>query len=222
MTTPPPVPRGLLPAAAVLGVGLGGFFDGILLHQVLQWHHLLSLVPGEALRDIGNQILADGLFHVLMYAITAAGLWMLWRRRAALREPGASARVLGGALLGFGGWNIADVGLFHWIMGIHRIRVDVSDPLAWDIGWLVIFGLAVTAAGLPGRQTRSRDRRRRTRRRRDPVPARARRRAARRPCQFPAARARWCCSPPARPPGPQSTRCSPRTAASCGSTRPAA
>ena len=25
-----------------LGFGIGGFFDGILLHQVLQWHHLLS------------------------------------------------------------------------------------------------------------------------------------------------------------------------------------
>jgi uncharacterized membrane protein len=53
-------------AAGVLGFALGGFFDGILLHQVLQWHHFLSLVPGEALRDIGVQILADGLFHAAM------------------------------------------------------------------------------------------------------------------------------------------------------------
>jgi uncharacterized membrane protein len=28
--------------ATILGVGLGGFVDGIVLHQVLQWHHLLS------------------------------------------------------------------------------------------------------------------------------------------------------------------------------------
>ena len=26
----------------ILGVGLGGFVDGIVLHQVLQWHHMLS------------------------------------------------------------------------------------------------------------------------------------------------------------------------------------
>ena len=26
----------------ILGVGLGGFVDGILLHQILQWHHMLS------------------------------------------------------------------------------------------------------------------------------------------------------------------------------------
>jgi hypothetical protein len=25
-----------------LGLGLGGFVDGIVLHQVLQWHHLVS------------------------------------------------------------------------------------------------------------------------------------------------------------------------------------
>jgi uncharacterized membrane protein len=26
----------------LLGIGLGGFFDGIVLHQILQWHHMLS------------------------------------------------------------------------------------------------------------------------------------------------------------------------------------
>lgn len=26
----------------LLGVGLGGFFDGIVLHQILQWHHTCS------------------------------------------------------------------------------------------------------------------------------------------------------------------------------------
>jgi uncharacterized membrane protein len=138
--------RPLLAAAAVLGIGLGGFFDGILLHQVLQWHHLLSLVPGEAFRDLGNQILADGLFHVLMYGVTALGLWLLWRRRSALPESGASSTVLGGALLGFGIWNLIDVGFFHWILGIHRIRINVPDPMAYDLGWLALFGFIPLAA----------------------------------------------------------------------------
>ena len=78
-------PGGLILPTAIIGVGLSGFFDGILLHQVLQWHHLLSLVPGEPFRDIGTQILADGLFHVLMYLVTAVGLWLLWRRRGLLQ-----------------------------------------------------------------------------------------------------------------------------------------
>ncbi|WP_199193024.1 DUF2243 domain-containing protein [Allosphingosinicella deserti] len=133
--------RSLMVATAVIGVGLGGFFDGILLHQVLQWHHLLSLVPGEAFRDLGTQILADGLFHVLMYIVTAVGLWMLWRRRHAFASAVDWRLVAGGGLLGFGIWNLVDVGFFHWILGIHRIRVDVPDPMLYDVGWLAAFGL---------------------------------------------------------------------------------
>ena len=57
----------------LLGFALGGFFDGILLHQILQWHHLLSLVPGVA--SLEAQVLWDGLFHLLMYVLAVAGLW---------------------------------------------------------------------------------------------------------------------------------------------------
>lgn len=32
----------LIAAALLLGVGLGGFFDGIVFHQILQWHHMVS------------------------------------------------------------------------------------------------------------------------------------------------------------------------------------
>ena len=146
-THPLPSRRGLILAAGTLGFGLSGFFDGIMLHQVLQWHHLLSLVPGETFRDIGTQILFDGLFHVMMYAITAAGLWLLWRRRAGLHEPGAAPTVVGSALLGFGVWNVIDVGFFHWTLGIHRIRIGVPDPMAYDVGWFVAFGLSFLLAG---------------------------------------------------------------------------
>jgi uncharacterized membrane protein len=137
----------LLPAT-IIGFGLGGFFDGIMLHQVLQWHHLLSLVPGEPLRDIGTQILADGLFHVLMYLVTAYGLWLLWRRRGGLAE-GRGRTMFGAALLGFALWNVVDVVGFHWILGIHRIRVGVPDPLTYDLGWLAAFGLLPLACALP-------------------------------------------------------------------------
>ncbi|PZN29727.1 MAG: DUF2243 domain-containing protein, partial [Proteobacteria bacterium] len=65
-------------AGYLLGFALGGFFDGILLHQILQWHHLLLGVDAEPLQDIRVQILADGLFHLLMYGIALVGLWALW------------------------------------------------------------------------------------------------------------------------------------------------
>ena len=148
----------LIRAGFVLGVALGGFCDGILLHQVLQWHHLLSLVPGEDLRRIEAQILADGAFHVLMWLIAVAGLWLLWRARGELARD-RSGRALGAALLlGFAAWNAVDVIGFHWILHIHRIRVDVpvEDRLRWDLGWLALFAVLplaaawVTARGGPG------------------------------------------------------------------------
>ena len=45
--------------SGLLGFALGGFFDGILLHQILQWHHLLSLVPGMV--DLRVQICGTGI-----------------------------------------------------------------------------------------------------------------------------------------------------------------
>lgn len=143
-----PDDRGLSLAGWIIGFALGGFFDGILLHQVLQWHHLLSLVEGEALRDIRTQILADGMFHVLMYVIAAVGLWLLWRGRAGFSGSTADRRLLGSTLLGFSIWQFVDVGLFHWILGIHRIRVDVPNPLFWDVAWVVVFGVPTLAAAL--------------------------------------------------------------------------
>ena len=133
-------PRSFRWAGYLVGIALGGFFDGILLHQVLQWHHLLSLVDSPALRDIRTQILADGLFHVLMYLVALAGLALLWRSRQAFARPAGGRMLAACVLLGFGIWNIADVVLFHWVLVIHRIRVDSAFPLMWDIAWLLAFG----------------------------------------------------------------------------------
>jgi uncharacterized membrane protein len=129
----------------LLGFSLGGFFDGILLHQVLQWHHLLSNV--NAVRDMRTQVMADGLFHALMYLIAAVALVMLSRRRAAFSEPGADRTLWGHALIGFGTWHIVDALFSHWITGIHRIKVDSANPLMWDLIWFFAFGVLPAVLG---------------------------------------------------------------------------
>jgi uncharacterized membrane protein len=142
--------------AVLVGVALSGFFDGILLHQVLQWHHLLSGVHDPDFMPLERQVLADGLFHVLMYAVAAAGLWLLWRARGALTADALGRRLPIDLLLGFGAWNVIDVVGFHWLAGIHRVRMDSPQPLLWDWLWLIAFGLLPLAAAWwlrrPGRR----------------------------------------------------------------------
>lgn len=143
----PTLPRPLMLSGFLLGFALGGFFDGILLHQILQWHHLLSGLEGGRLGDIRFQILADGLFHALMYVIAVAGLWLSWRARSAVTQPGSERFLLAWALLGFGLWHVIDGIVSHWILGIHRVRMDVDNPLVWDLLWIAVFGIAFIAAG---------------------------------------------------------------------------
>ena len=144
--------RPLDAAGATLGFALGGFFDGILLHQILQWHHLLSGLDGPRWRSLPVQVMADGLFHALMYVIALAGLWMLWkgRRAAALVS---SQRFLGLFLAGFGLWHVADGVLFHWLLGLHHVRMNAASVLLWDLLFLVagalllVGGLALARVG---------------------------------------------------------------------------
>lgn len=128
----------------MLGFALGGFFDGILLHQILQWHHLLSLVPG--VETIRAQVLWDGYFHALMYVIAVIALWGLWRTRRHAAE-GAGRSLLAALLVGFGVWHVVDSILSHWLLGIHRVRVDSPEPLAWDLIWFAAFGVAPLVLG---------------------------------------------------------------------------
>lgn len=134
----------LILALTLVGIALGGFFDGILLHQILQWHHLLSLVDGLSMRE---QVLFDGFFHSAHYVLLIVGLIIAWRHRPSLGQPSARHILFGAAALGFGLWHLVDALLSHWLLGIHRIRVDAADPLLWDLGWLLLFGLGPMALG---------------------------------------------------------------------------
>jgi uncharacterized membrane protein len=128
--------------AGVVGFALAGFFDGILLHQILQWHHLLSLVPGIV--DLRVQVLWDGYFHAFMYILAFIGLVGLWRTQGGTERAGPMP-LLRPLLIGFGLWHVVDGLLSHWILGIHRVRLD--DPLFWDLIWFFGFGIAPLLGG---------------------------------------------------------------------------
>ena len=59
-----------LSAGILFGLGLGGFFDGIVLHQVLQWHHMLTSAgyPPDSLENLEINTFFDGLFLTAFFA----------------------------------------------------------------------------------------------------------------------------------------------------------
>lgn len=143
--------RPLSVAGIWLGLGLGGFFDGIVFHQILRWHHMLTSAgyPPTSVANLDLNTLADGLFHAATYLFTLVGLAVLWR--ASTRAGIAwSARVLIGAMLiGWGAFNLIEGLIDHQILQIHHVRDDIPPgpaKLAWDVGFLA-WGAVMLAGG---------------------------------------------------------------------------
>ena len=133
----------------LMGLGLGGFIDGIVLHQILQWHHMVSDTndnPMTTLAGLEANTLADGLFHLATWILVAAGsLGMIRSWRQQRRAPSWRFH-LGLLLLGWGTFNLAEGFINHLLLGIHHVRDDLGGPTSWDIAFL-IFGAALGAAG---------------------------------------------------------------------------
>jgi uncharacterized membrane protein len=156
--------------AILLGVGLGGFLDGIVLHQVLQWHHILTsegCCPDNTVGGLEDNTLADGVFHMLTWIVVAVGAALMLRawRKGLLAPPWSG--YLGLMLIGWGTFNLVEGLIDHQLLGIHHVRDDLGGPLGWDLAFLA-FGALLVAAGLwlargaaaasPGRPPRVRPR----------------------------------------------------------------
>jgi uncharacterized membrane protein len=134
----------LITAGILFGLGLGGFFDGIVLHEILQWHHMLTGIgyPDTTVAGLKINTLADGLFHLGTYILTVSGLVVLWRTL----ERGSvswSSRAFGGALLmGAGIFNLVEGIIDHHLLGIHHVKPGPNE-LAWDLGFLAVGALLV-------------------------------------------------------------------------------
>jgi uncharacterized membrane protein len=136
--------------AFVLGIGLGGFLDGIVMHQILQWHHILTDTgdhPMTTVAGLEDNTLADGLFHTATWVAVLVGSSMMVRawQRGELAPPWRAH--VGMLLAGWGAFNVVEGLIDHQLLGIHHVRDDLGGPLGWDLGFLAFGGLLV-AAGL--------------------------------------------------------------------------
>ena len=146
--------RAPLAPGLLLGVGLGGFVDGIVLHQVLQWHHMLTATgdyPASTVRGLEDNTLADGLFHVAAWVFVAVGSTLAVRAWQ-LGHLAPPWRVhVGLVLAGWGLFNVVEGLVDHHLLTLHHVRDDVAEPIWWDLGFLVLGALLIAVgAALSG------------------------------------------------------------------------
>ncbi len=143
-----PAGRPSLWPGIVLGLGLGGFVDGIALHQIAQWHNMGSAVlPPTTMAAMQQNMRWDGYFHLATLALTVAGVYLLLRdARAGTPLPGAKA-FTGQLLLGWGIFNLVEGVIDHHLLGIHHVRDVPQHVPLYDWLFLAIGGVGLVAIG---------------------------------------------------------------------------
>lgn len=143
-----PSARTFLAGALAFGFGLGGLADGILLHQVLQWHNLVTArVPADSLEGLQTNLFWDGVFHLsttIVLVVAVLLLWRGWERKG--RATGNLAALAGLALIGWGGFHVVDQLVFHELLDLHHIRQDAANAALYNWGYFAV-GLVLAAMG---------------------------------------------------------------------------
>jgi len=154
MSTPSSSAAGRPPSRVsglLYGLGLGGFVDGIVLHQIFQWHHMVSHVedyPVTTLAGLEANTLADGFFHVATWLLVLGGsIAALVAWRGGRLAPNWRFH-FGLVLVGWGVFNLVEGVVDHHLLGVHHVRDDLGAPLSWDLGFLVLGALLVLGGWL--------------------------------------------------------------------------
>jgi uncharacterized membrane protein len=125
----------LFRAGLVLGAGFGGFFDGIVLHQILGWHHLVCRTETCRPLTIGGlqqQTMEDGFFHLAVWVISLVGVGMLFNAR----DSADGRTLIGGMLAGWGAFNLIEGLIDHQLLGLHHVRPDSPHWFLYDMLFL--------------------------------------------------------------------------------------
>ena len=125
-------------AGALIGLGLAGFVDEVVFHQLLHWHHFYDRSTPAA------GLVSDGLFHAFSWFATVSGLLLVseLRRRGTFRL----SRWAGGLLTAAGAFQLYDGTVQHKLLSLHQIRYGV-EIAPYDVVWNVA-AVALLLAGI--------------------------------------------------------------------------
>lgn len=151
-------PAPLMAAATVLGIGLGGFIDGIALHQILQWHEMLSnkIAPTTYVGKSVNMFW-DGIFHSFTLIVTFTGVVLMWKLLFRKDINRSGNLLAGGMLFGWGLFNLLEGIADHEVLKLHNVREIAADKEAWNLGFLGLSVLLVIVGLLISKKKREED-----------------------------------------------------------------
>lgn len=145
----------LTAAGIVLGAGLGGFADGILFHQILQAHNMLSArIPPIDLVSVKLNMAWDGYFHAAVWVMTLVGLTMLFRAGRRKDVPWSRKVLLGGGFMGWGLFNLIEGFIDHQLLGLHHVYEYATNHLPTDLAFLASGALFLSGGWLSVRSGR--------------------------------------------------------------------
>jgi uncharacterized membrane protein len=133
----------------VMGLGLGGLLDGVVLHQILQWHHMLTGTGGEppdTVAGLEANTVADGFFHLATWFLIAIAMVLTVRAWQQGRLAPPWSVHIGALLAGWGVFNVVEGLIDHQLLGVHHVRDDLGAPLGWDLAFIA-FGVVLIVAG---------------------------------------------------------------------------
>lgn len=130
-----------LVAAMLLGGGLAAFLDGIVFHQVLQTHNMVSnFLPILTLVNLEINMFWDGIFQLFALLMVIAGVILLWLASKDSVITLSNKSFMGWNLLGFGLFNFIEGLINHQLIQLHHVIQRTSEN--WQIYSDILFLLA--------------------------------------------------------------------------------
>ncbi len=121
-----PVP--LTTASTILGIG--GFVDGIVLHQLLQVHEMLSnKIPATNYIGKSVNVFWDGIFHLFCLTVVVVGVTLIWKLMLRKDVDCSGKLLLAGLLFGWGIFNLVEGIIDQHILELHNV-IEYADSHA--------------------------------------------------------------------------------------------
>ncbi len=142
------ISKKFLIASLLLGGSIIGFIDGILFHQILQFHGMLSnKVPLDSLVNVEVNMFWDGVFHFFTLLLILASFSLFWISVNYCHFYKSTTFLVGLILTGAGIFNFIEGIIDHTLLAVHHV-LQRSPPDIIRYGDIMFLVIAIALIGV--------------------------------------------------------------------------